>query len=94
MRLFYIILVAVAIQTYLYIHSKPFLENLERRISSVIRGKKRDKEDDGAISARPVKRPSVQQREHHAIGSTSLAQVIDTCRIVNPFIFTTDEIIF
>ena len=34
----------------------------------------RDKGDGGSISARPVKRLSVQQREHHTIDSTNLAQ--------------------
>jgi len=43
-------------------------------ISSVIRSIKRDKGDGGTISARPVKRLSVQQREHHTIDSTNLAQ--------------------
>ncbi len=43
-------------------------------ISSVIRSIKQDKEDGGAISARPVKRLSVQQREHHTIDYTNLAQ--------------------
>jgi len=47
---------------------------LVKVISSVIRSRKRDKGDGGTISARPVKRLSVQQREHHTIDSTNLAQ--------------------
>jgi hypothetical protein len=50
------------------------IASLVKVISSVIRSIKRDKEDGGAISARPVKRLSVQQREHHTIDSTNLAQ--------------------
>ena len=43
-----------------------------KEISSVIQSIKRDKDDGGVISVRPVKRPSVQQKELHTIDSTNL----------------------
>jgi hypothetical protein len=44
-------------------------------ISFAIRSIKRDKGDGGVISARPVKRLSVQQRERHTIDSTNLVLI-------------------
>ncbi len=44
-------------------------------ILSAIRCIKRDKDDDGAISVKPVKRLSVQQRERHTIDSTILVLI-------------------
>ncbi len=44
-------------------------------ISSAIRYIKRDRGEGGVISVRPVKRPSVQQRERHTIDSTNLVLI-------------------
>jgi len=47
------------------------IASLVRVILSVIRSIQQDKGGGGVISARPVKRPSVQQREHHTTDSTN-----------------------
>jgi hypothetical protein len=49
--------------------------SMVKGISSVIRSIKRDKGDGGAISARPVKRLSVQQRELLTIDSIDLVLI-------------------
>jgi hypothetical protein len=51
------------------------MASLLEGISSAIRSIKRDKGDGGVISARPVKGPSVQQRERHTIDSTNLVLI-------------------
>ncbi len=79
------------------------MANFVKEISSVIRSIKRNKGDGGVISARPVKRLSVQQREHHTIDSTKLARILWTPAIQAGLvkkqlnfweIFTALEIIF
>jgi len=52
------------------------IASLAKVISSVIQSIKRDKGVVGAISARPVKRLSVQQRELYTIDSTNLDRTL------------------
>jgi hypothetical protein len=52
------------------------MASLVEGISSAIRSIKRDKGDGGVISARPVKRPSVQQKERHTIDFTNLVWIL------------------
>jgi len=52
--------------------------SLVKVILSVIRSIQQDKGDGGVISARPVKRLSVQQRERHTTDSTNLVWILWT----------------